>query len=654
EDKKHSEEDDDEKLTPDQVSPTKQKDIETTSEVKESNAEEAIPPALDLDGISQEIDGFISTLSNSDDSSSPEVPICLEQYAVLVEAKIGEYDSGDNPVRWSSLAADDTTSFIEAIERLSSLSKVLSGFASDFRFAHPINRIGGVLQLAMSYVEEEFKILLEIHESNPEEPEQMIAESESEPPAAESSFPGYSDEISSGLARLSSAMITGGYETECSQAYLVARRNALEESLKKIGFERYSIDEVQKMQWDTLEREIVSWIKTCKEFTAVHFSMERKLSEIVFSGHPSAGETVFRAVSGGVMYQLLNFVEAVAMTKRAAEKLFKFLDIYEALRDALPATENLFPEEVKTEAAIIKARLGEAMIMIFLELENSIKADSGKTPVPGGSIHPLTRYTMNYLKYACEYKDTMEQIFREHQKIERSDSVANPDFEIGTPQNNPEPPETDDSSAKSMDNNNSAPQSSPFHDQMVKAMDLLDANLEAKSKLYRDPSLRSIFMMNNGRYILQKVKGSSEIHNLMGDSWIRKRSSDLRQFHKGYQRETWNKLLNCLHPEGLTSHGKVAKPVLKERFKSFNAIFDEIHKTQSNWIVSDEQLQSELRVSISNMVIPAYRSFLGRYGQVFTPGRQTEKYVKYQSEDIEACIDELFDGAAAAQGKKKL
>ncbi|KAL0377263.1 UNVERIFIED_CONTAM: Exocyst complex component EXO70B1 [Sesamum radiatum] len=287
------------------------------------------------------------------------------------------------------------------------------------------------------------------------------------------------------------------------------------------------------------------------------------------------------------------------------------------------------------------------MISIFNELENSIKADSGKTQVPGGAVHPLTKYIMNYLEYASEYKGTLEQVFREHQKIERADSNPGSEYDYNSQTQNPS-------------NEKVVARQSPFQAQITKIMDVLDANVEGKSKLYKDPSLSSIFMMNNGRYILKKIKGSAELNSLMGETWYRKKSSDLRQYHKGYQRETWGKLLKCLNPEGLTANGKVVKPVLKERFKSFNAMFDEIHKTQSHWVVGDEQLQSELRVSISNMVIPAYRSFLGRYSQTFTPGRQTEKYVKFQAEDIETYIDDLFDGNAAAaaaaplMGRKKV
>ena len=164
--------------------------------------------------------------------------------------------------------------------------------------------------------------------------------------------------------------------------------------------------------------------------------------------------------------------------------------------------------------------------------------------------------------------------------------------------------------------------------------------------------------MNNGRYIVQKIKGSAEIHELMGDTWCRRRSSGLRHYHKNYQRETWSKVLQCLSHEGLvtsssSSNSKVSKPVLKERFKNFNAMFDEIHKTQSTWVVSDEQLQSELRVSISAVMIPAYRSFLGRFKQHLDPGRQTEKYIKYQPEDIETLIEELFDGNPTSMARRR-
>lgn len=627
------------------VSESKEEEDRVEIKLKESSP---LPP--DLNKVSEEIDQYISSLINSNESTSPDMPIFIEQFLVLVEDMIEDYDSRDSPVKWSRLTDEDSASFLEAVNRVSSLSKGLSKFSSEYKCAYSINRIGSVLQRAMSYVEEEFKSLLEdykIHDSDPSnrndtKSKQSTSSSSSNQESDKKEILGYSEEILSDLIRLSKAMIAGGYESECCQVYFVVRRNALEESLQKIGFEKRSIDDVHKMSWESLEREIEAWIKKFKKFANLHVSNERKLFDNVFSGHPSISESLFGSLCRSVMIQLLNFAEAIALTKRAAEKLFKFLDTYEALRDTVAEIDSLFAEEgqaieLKTEALMIRSHLGEAMILIFNELENSIiKADSGKTPA-GGAVHPLTKYIMNYLEHGSLYKQTLEQVFMEHQKIDGADS----EIDYNSHNQNPNKVESMKQSP------------SPFQAQILKIVDLLDANIEAKSKLYKDPSLSSIFMMNNGRFTLKKIKRSNELNSLLGENWYRKKSSDLRQYHKGYQRETWGKLLSCLNPEGLTVNGKIVKPLVKERFKSFNTMFDEIHKTQSNWVIADEQLQSELRVSISNMVIPAYRSFLGRYSQVFTPGRQTEKYVKHQPEDLETSIDELFSGTATPMGRKK-
>ncbi|KAM5582065.1 exocyst complex component EXO70C2-like [Rosa sericea] len=576
--------------------------------------------------------------------------------------------------RWGTVP-DDDASFLEAVDlmakmRESLLSVCSMGLKFEERHGGLINHLSGIQHRAMAYLEEEFRILLEEsktkssdhhttaadhnhnhnhnHNTNKDSSSGNKGKDDQEsPPESESSenqgvvpeFPGFPQEVVSNLNKIANKMISAGYESECCEVYIISRRHAFDENLHKLGLEKHSIDDVQKMHWEALEREIMSWVKAFKQCAQFYFSGERQLAESVFpepvlSEQTPIWQCLFSNLSRGVMIQLLNFAEGIAMSKRAAEKLFKTLDMYEAVKEVLPKIDELFPEEcareLKTETTTVLNRLGEAAILIFCDLENSIKAETGRNPVPGGAVHPLTRYTMNYLRYACEYKETLELVFKEHTKIERSDSTSRPDGRDDY--------DASDTSFEIPDDE------SPFAVQLARVMDLLDSNLEGKAKLYKDVALSSIFMMNNGRYILQKIKGSQEINACMGDKWCRKRSTELRQYHKNYQRETWSRLLSFLSHEGLSNHGKVSKPVLKERFKSFNAMFDEIHKTQSTWVVSDEQLQSELRVSISAVVIPAYRSFLGRFSQTLDPGRQTEKYIKFQPEDIETYIDELFDG----------
>ncbi|KAH0467033.1 hypothetical protein IEQ34_004271 [Dendrobium chrysotoxum] len=576
-------------------------DAEQEDENAAANKESSISAADDdLPSLSDDVDKFLSILSSLGNSPAivPDLPdISIERFAALIEKDISKYESG---------SADDhhSPSFLNSLDRASKLTAALTPFSSDPHYLQALNHTSAVLHHAMSFLEDDFHSLLLSSPSSPTR-----------------------------LRSIATSMITSGYETECSQVFLISRRNALESSVPEQGFEKISIDDVQRTPWESLEHQIVSWTKSFRHALSISFPQERNLCNEVFRSHRAIADGIFHNLARGILIQLLDFAEAIAMTKRSAEKLFKVLDMYEALRDMIPKLEDLFVSpyssdgeesdgNLTAEMSAVQRRLGEAIVAMFCDLESSIKSETVKMPLLGGAVHPLTQHVMNYLKHACEYKNTLEQVFRDHRRMDRSTSGSF-DEERG------------DGGRRN---------SNPLLRQLVKVTDLLHSNMEGKAKLYKDSALSSIFMMNNGRYIVQKIKGSTEFNQLLGDTWCRKLSADLRQYHKNYQRETWSKVLACFKDEGLQSKGSVLKPVLKDRFRCFNTMFEEILKTQSAWIVSDYQLQSELRVSVSAVIVPAYRSFLARFSQYLDPGRQTEKYIKFGPEDLEARIDELFDG----------
>ncbi|KHN27154.1 hypothetical protein glysoja_032922 [Glycine soja] len=104
-----------------------------------------------------------------------------------------------------------------------------------------------------------------------------------------------------------------------------------------------------------------------------------------------------------------------------------------------PCTKELAYETTTTKDMII-----EAIVAMFCDLKNSIKNDNERIHVLNSAIHPLTRYVMNYLKYACEYKDTLEQVFEQGQgvniegiEIQNHKSVHEEVEDVGTPKNSP-------------------------------------------------------------------------------------------------------------------------------------------------------------------------------------------------------------------------
>jgi hypothetical protein len=619
--------------------------------------EEAGEP--DLATLSAEIDAFLAALR--DGEAPPAVSeVTLDKFANAIEQEMVPSDGPED--KWVPEAPGEAPPLLAAIKRIAALSTALAATQSEGGGTYTIglHRVTGVLHRTMTFVEDEFHALLEdprVAKVAPggdtgsasgrsmkrppsfghgAEPDRCVMPSDGGSGEPSPPFP---PETVDRLRAMAEAMFAAGYETECTEVFLVARRNALDASLQSLGYEKASIDDVVKMPWEAQESEIATWIKAFRHAVEADLPGERDLCARVFAGADGLARRIFADLARDVMLHMLSFTEAVVLMKRAAEKLFKVLDMYEAIRDVAPVVDGFVAEasagdqqdggstaaammaDLKHELATVRGRLGESAAAIFCDLESSIRADAGKQPVPGGAVHPLTRYLMNYLKYTCEYKGTLEQVFQEYRRPDDDDEHGGGD---------------------------------PFAAQLMEVMELLHGNLEAKSRLYKDPALSSIFLMNNGRYMLQKIRGSPEINAVVGEAWSRKRSTDLRQYHKNYQRETWSRVLNLLRDDGvITVKGHVQKQVLKDRFKQFNAAMDEIQRTQGAWVVSDEQLQSELRVSIAAVIVPAYRSFLGRFSQHFSAGRQTEKYIKLSGEDLEAIIEELFDGNAVSMPRRR-
>ncbi|KAH6797148.1 exocyst subunit exo70 family protein F1 [Perilla frutescens var. hirtella] len=426
------------------------------------------------------------------------------------------------------------------------------------------------------------------------------------------------------LKDIADRMIRSGYEKECCQVYCSVRRDVLEECMAILGVEKLSIEEVQKIEWRSLDDKMKKWIQAVKVVVRGLLSSEKYLCEQIFAGSDLIKEVCFLETSKGCVMQLLNFGEAVAIGRRSVEKLFRILDMYDALAQVLSDLQELFMDEdagdmVCKEAQGVLDGLGEAAIGTFVEFENAVQGEASKKPIQNGEIHPLARYVMNYAKLLVDYSGTLNLL------------LDDLDFESAQSDRG----NTDNSDLESM---------SPIGRRLSALIISLESNIEEKSKVYEDVAMQYIFLMNNILYIVQKVK-DSDLRNLLGDNSIKKRRGLIRQYATQYLRASWSKVLSCLKDEGIGgSSSNASKVALKERFKNFNACFEEIYRVQTAWKVPDPQLREELRISISEKVIPAYRSFLGRFGSHLESGRHAGKYIKYNPEDLENYLLDLFEG----------
>ncbi|KAL3618202.1 hypothetical protein CASFOL_038523 [Castilleja foliolosa] len=343
------------------------------------------------------------------------------------------------------------------------------------------------------------------------------------------------------LRRIAERMISAGYSRECIQVYASVRKSAVDASLKKLNVEKSSIGDVQRLDWETLETKIRRWIRAARICVRVLFASERRLCEEIFEGlgDSRADDACFMETIKGPAVQLFNFAEAISISRRSPEKLFKILDLHDALSDLLPDIESVFDsklsESIKIEAVEIISRLAEAARGVLSEFENAILREPSKIPVPGELI----------------------------------------------------------------------------------------------------------------------IKGSPELREMIGDDYLKSLTGIFRSAATNYQRSTWVRVLHSLRDEGLHVSGSfssgVSKSALRARFKAFNAMFEEVHRTQSTWLIPDIQLREELRISISEKVIPAYRSFFGRFRSHIESGKHPENYIKYSAEDLENAVLDLFEGHPVSQ-----
>lgn len=78
-------------------------------------------------------------------------------------------------------------------------------------------------------------------------------------------------------------------------------------------------------------------------------------------------------------------------------------------------------------------------------------------------------------------------------------------------------------------------------------------------------------------------------------------------------------ILQCLSIQGISGAdgggtSGVSRANVKERFKTFNVQFEELHQRQSQWTVPDSELRESLRLAVAEVLLPAYRSFVKRFG----------------------------------------
>ncbi|KAI4389021.1 hypothetical protein MLD38_001289 [Melastoma candidum] len=563
---------------------------------------------------------------------------------------------GEKIVQWESVGsmiwdtgAEEIGDYLDAVYETRRLIEILedSSFDVSGQRNEMLRRAHDVMQTAMTRLEDEFKHIL-LQSKRTVEPEPTSFRSSEDDalevgsPSPVSSFEDshprdsmsrasrdcvidlvHPDAVRE-LRSISKAMFASGYGKECSQMYMSVRRDALDEILFVLELERQSIEDVLRMEWDLLNSKIRTWSRVIRVFVQIYLASERWLYDQIF-GETMVDSSCFVEASKAAVFQLLTFGKAIYISPHEPHKLHSILRMYETMSDLFSIIEELYGSaagsSVRNEYGEVQNGLGDSVKLTFLEFRRAIMLDRSTTPFPGGGVHHVTRYVINYIMSLMDYGETLETLLEYDGPGEFSPSSSP---KLGSPREN---------------DISKCPRLSPhFH----RIASILQDNLNEKSALYHDAALQHFFLMNNINYMAEKVS-HSDLRPVFGGEWIRRQKRKSQHYAMNYEKSTLSSVLPLLKEEVSGSgsgSGRVLSAAGKEALRKFYAAFEEIHKTQMTWSIPDVNLRGELRASVALKVVQAYQAFVGRHSN----NHLNERYIKYNVEELENLLMDLFEG----------
>ncbi|KAI3788119.1 hypothetical protein L2E82_00791 [Cichorium intybus] len=418
------------------------------------------------------------------------------------------------------------------------------------------------------------------------------------------------------LKSVADCMISSGYAKECVRVYKIIRKSIVDETLYNLGVEKYSFNQINKMDWAVIEPKIKTWLHAEKVAVKSLFYGERILCDYVFSSSDKIRESCFSDICKEQALTLFEFPELVAKSKKSMERMFRTLDLYTAISDQWPEIEMIFSFDsmavVRTQAVTSLVKLGEAVRAMLTDFEAAIQKETSKTPFHGGGIHPLTRYVMNYLVFLSDYT------------VALSDILADWPLQIQSAL-----PESYFSSSNSEE-------LSSISARLAWLVLVLLCKIDASAELYKDVAQSYLFLVNNLNYIVSKVN-SSNLKLLIGEDWLVKHEQKLKQYAANYERMAWSKVISSL-PE---NPNNLPTDVARDCFRRFNLEFTDACRKQATWVIPDSKMRDEIKISVAKKISPAYRTFYESYRDVF---RGVDSVVRYAPDDLGNHLSDLFHG----------
>ncbi|XVE76306.1 hypothetical protein DITRI_Ditri12bG0161300 [Diplodiscus trichospermus] len=548
----------------------------------------------------------------------------------------------------TSLFYESKREAMQFIRSVDELQKIMHLLVSENSGSEKLIRAQNLMQIAMKRLQKEFYQILSMNRAHLD-PESVSTRSSRA--STRSSTSDYDDDGSldeeiraagdsiseveevssiamSDLKMIADCMIASGYAKECINVYKVIRKSIIDEGIYKLGIQKTSSSQVNKMEWDVLDLKINNWLEAVKISLKMLFTGERILCDHVFASSDSIRESCFADISKEGAMLLFGFPELVAKAKKSPpEKIFRVLDMYTAISDNWQEIETIFSFEstsaVRLQAINSLVRLSESVRSLLMDFESTIQKDSSKAMTAGGGLHPLTIYSMNYLTLLGDYSSILTDIISDWPPPAKS-SLPVSYFDSSDSEDSPAP---------------------AISVRIAWLILVLLCKLDGKAKHYKDVTLSYLFLANNLQHVISRVR-TSNLQCILGEEWIAKHEAKVRQFAANYERLAWGHVFTSL-PENPTASMTPAEA--KDYFRKFNSSFEDAYWKQSSCVVTDQKLRDEIKVSIGRKLVSMYRQFYHTHKSTLGDERSVRLFVRFSPEDVGNYLSDLFFGRVTSE-----
>ncbi|XP_040383191.1 exocyst complex component EXO70I-like [Oryza brachyantha] len=448
---------------------------------------------------------------------------------------------------------------------------------------------------------------------------------------------GTDDEVDA-AARMARTLAGNDCLDICLDIYVKVRYRRAAKAMMRLNpayLKAYTPEAVDAMEWEALESAMALWSPHFHVAIAGVLAAERRLCARVLACLPPAvWPECFGKIAARIVAAFFRFADGVAAASREPQRLFKLLDMLDAVARERECLDELFSSESATLLAIrerareVERSLARAAAGVFYEFglrveTHYVATAAGNSGVlEAGHVPKIVRYAVNYLKCLAsdDYRGLMDTALRAERELQRvvGDGEDDEDGSGG-----------------------GGGECEALAEAASNVLEALHRHVEAARRVCADVVASHVMAMNAYWYIYMRARGT-ELARLIGDETMRRRyKASAEEAAWEYQDAAWSPLVRLV--SGSSSGAPRAWPPdeAQEKAAAFADVLEErVQRHGAEYKIPDGDLREQIKAAAAKAVRGAYAGFVKANDRAVASGGRRE-FLPVDA--IEGMVRRVFD-----------